>query len=153
MAPDYLAEEHNLQLATIERRKRRFRGGRPAAALAGRSVIATDDGIATGSTMIAALQVVQAQHPRELIVAVPVASPDRLEEVRRWCDEVACLLSPEEFWAVGQWYEDFSPVEDDQAIALVRAPRPRSRPQAAVVQGPGNPRERRSSMRRGITSI
>jgi predicted phosphoribosyltransferase len=75
---EYLAEERRYQLAEIARRKKLFRAVRPQASLAGRSVIVTDDGIATGSTMIAALQAVKTQKPREVIVAVPVASPDRL---------------------------------------------------------------------------
>ncbi len=94
---------------------------RPAAAIADRSVIVTDDGIATGSTMIAALQGLKAQKPREVIVAVPVGSPDRLDEVRGWCDEVVCLLRPETFWAIGQFYADFRQVEDEEAVELLRA--------------------------------
>jgi predicted phosphoribosyltransferase len=71
--------------------------------------------------MIAALQVILAQDPLELIVAVPVAASDRLAEVSRWCDEVVCLLTPAEFWAVGQFYEDFAQVEDEQVVELLRA--------------------------------
>jgi predicted phosphoribosyltransferase len=117
---DHLAKERRYQLGEIARRKKLFRGARPPAPVAGRSVIVTDDGIATGSTMIAALREVQAQGPREVIVAVPVASPDRLEEVRRWCDDVVCLLRPEDFWAIGQFYQDFTPVEDDEVVKLLR---------------------------------
>jgi hypothetical protein len=117
---EYLAEERRHQLAEIARRRKLFRGVRPQAPVAGRSVIVTDDGIATGSTMIAALQAVKTQNPREVLVAVPVASPDRLAEVRRWCDEVVCLLAPEEFWAIGQFYEDFTQVEDEEVIQLLR---------------------------------
>lgn len=117
---DYLVEERRHQLGEIARRKRLFRDVHPPVPLAGRSVIVTDDGIATGATMIAALQAVRAQNPREVIVAVPVASPDRLEEVRRWCDDVVCLLSPEGFGAVGQFYEDFSQVEDDEVVQVLR---------------------------------
>ncbi len=116
----YMAEECRHQIAEIARRKKLFRGIRPAASLTGRSVILTDDGIATGSTMMAALRVVKSQNPHEVIVAVPVASPNRLAEIRRWCDDVVCLLSPENFWAIGQFYEDFSPVEDEQALELMR---------------------------------
>lgn len=116
----YLAEERRHQLNEIARRKKLFRGVRPQAPITGRSLIVTDDGIATGSTMIAALQAIQTQKPRELIVAVPVASPDRLEEVRRWCDEVVCLLTPVDFWAIGQFYEDFSQVEDEEVVNLLR---------------------------------
>lgn len=115
----YLAEERRHQFAEIGRRKKLFRAARPQAQISDRSVIVTDDGIATGATMIAALQSVKAQNPRELIVAVPVASPDRLAEVGRWCDEVVCLLTPEDFWAVGQFYRDFTQVEDEEAVRLL----------------------------------
>jgi len=117
---DYFDEEQRHQLGEIARRKILFRAVRAEAPVTGRSVIVTDDGIATGSTMIAALQAVKMQSPREVIVAVPVASPDRLEEVSRWCDEVVCLLTPEEFWAIGQFYEDFRPVEDEEVVEFLR---------------------------------
>lgn len=117
---DYLEGERRHQLAEIARRRKLFRRVRPPAPLAGRSVIVTDDGIATGSTMIAALHAIRAQGPRELIVAVPVASPERLVEIRRHCDDVVCLLAPERFSAVGQFYRDFTPVEDEEAIAILR---------------------------------
>jgi predicted phosphoribosyltransferase len=116
----YLAEESRHQLDEIARRKRLFRGVRPPAPVQDRSVIVTDDGIATGATMIAALQVIRNQQPREVIVAVPVASPDRLKQVRRWCDEVVCLLRPAEFWAIGQFYKDFTQVEDAEVVDLLR---------------------------------
>jgi predicted phosphoribosyltransferase len=117
---EHLAEERTHQLGEIARRQKLFRAVRPPPRMAGRSVIVTDDGIATGSTMIAALKVLQGKQPQEVIVAVPVASPDRLEEVGRHCDEVVCLLAPEFFWAIGQFYEDFTQVEDDQVVALLR---------------------------------
>jgi predicted phosphoribosyltransferase len=117
---NYLVRERRLQYAEIARRKKLFRGVCPQAPITDRSVIVTDDGIATGSTMIAALQTVREQNPYELIVAVPVASPDRLEELRRWCDEVVCLLTPEEFSSVGQFYADFTQVSDEQVIELLR---------------------------------
>ncbi len=123
---EHLAEERRYQMAEIARRKKLIRAARPKASLAGRSVIVTDDGIATGSTMIAALQDIKMQNPREVIVAVPVASPSRLKEIRRWCDEVVCLLTPEVFWAIGQFYEDFTQVEDEEVLALLRQFYPRS---------------------------
>jgi predicted phosphoribosyltransferase len=126
LTDEYVAEERRHQLAEMARRQRLFRTARPPASLTGRSVIVTDDGIATGATMMAALHSVRGQHPHEVIVAVPVASPERLEEVRRLCDEVVCLLAPEDFWAVGQFYETFSAVEDGQVVELLRefAPAP-----------------------------
>ena len=129
---EYLDEERAYQLAEIARRRKLFRGVRPPAPLTGRSVIVTDDGLATGATMIAALRTVRAQQPRELIAAVPVASPDRLAEVRHWCDDVVCLFAPEEFWAVGQFYEDFTQVEDADVVVLLREFAPAARRQATV---------------------
>ena len=118
---DYLGQERRHQLAEIERRKEMFRGHRPPAEVAGRSVIMTDDGIATGSTMIAALQVIRSQHSHEVIVAVPVVPAGQLAELRHWCDEVVWLVCPENFWAISQFYNDFSEVEDDQVAALLRS--------------------------------
>jgi predicted phosphoribosyltransferase/dienelactone hydrolase len=116
----YLVAERRHQLGEIARRKKLFRAVRPAAAVAGRSVIVTDDGIATGATMIAALQTVKAQGAREVIVAVPVASPDRLREVGRCCDDTVCLLCPRHFRAIGEFYEDFSQVADGEVVELLR---------------------------------
>jgi predicted phosphoribosyltransferase len=117
----YLKDERDFQLGLIARRRKLFRGVRPAAAVGGRSVIVTDDGIATGSTMIAALDVVRGQSPHEVIVAVPVASPERLPEIRRHCDHIVCLLKPARFWAIGQFYEDFTQMDDSEAVELLRA--------------------------------
>jgi predicted phosphoribosyltransferase len=117
---DYLKQERQRQIEEIERRRRLFRAVRPAVPLTGRSVVITDDGIATGSTMAAALRATRMQQPRELIVAVPVASPDRLAELRPLCDEIVCLEAPDDFWAVGQFYEDFSPVEDRDVVEWLR---------------------------------
>jgi putative phosphoribosyl transferase len=124
LADEYLAEERRHQLALIASRKALLRRVRPPAPIAGRPVIVTDDGIATGSTMIAALRVARAQAPHELIVAVPVASPDRLADIRRHCDEVVCLLTPADFWSTGEFYEDFAAVEDAEVIELLRAAAP-----------------------------
>jgi predicted phosphoribosyltransferase len=117
---EYLADESRHQVNEIARRTKLFRAVRPQAPLAGRSVIVTDDGIATGSTMIAALQTVRVENPHEVIVAVPVASPDRLPEIQRWCDEVVCLLTPDDFWAIGQFYKNFTQVEDEEVLNLLR---------------------------------
>ena len=116
----YLSEEQRYQLVEIERRKKLFRKVRPPVTVKGRSAIATDDGIATGSTMIAALETIRAQQPHELIVAVPVAPFGRLAEIRRRCDDVVCVLAPIDFWAIGQFYEDFPQVEDAEVVSLIR---------------------------------
>jgi hypothetical protein len=127
LTEEYLAVERQHQVGEIARRKKLFRAVRPPAPVTGRSVIVTDDGIATGSTMIAALRTVNAQNPHEVIVAVPVASPDRLEGIRHLCDDVVCLLCPEEFWAIGQFYEDFTQVEDEAVVRYLREFAPEAR--------------------------
>ncbi len=129
----HLARECRFQKEEIARSRRLFRAGQPPAPVKGRSVIVTDEGIATASTMIAALKGLQIQHPHEVIVAVPVAPPERLDAVRRWCDEVVCLHAPDDFWAVGAYYEDFAHVENEQVVELLRGS---SRPTRAA--GAGN---------------
>jgi predicted phosphoribosyltransferase len=136
LTDDYLAAERQHQLVEIQRRQAMFRSARRPAAVEGRSVIVTDDGIATGSTMIAALRAVRALKPRELIVAVPVGPPERVEAIRRLCDEVVCLLSPASFWSVGQFYEHFEPVEDEEAVRLLREFAPAA-PLRAVTEAEG----------------
>jgi predicted phosphoribosyltransferase/nucleotide-binding universal stress UspA family protein len=116
----YLEVEKRYQAAEIARRKQHFRAVRPQARIGGRSVIVTDDGIATGATILAALYFVRNHRPRELIVAVPVCAADQVEEVRRRCDELVCLISPEDFAAVSQFYEDFGQVEDEEVVQLLR---------------------------------
>ncbi len=132
--PDYLKDEREYQMAEINRRKRLFRHVRPQVSVAGRTVIVTDDGIATGSTMLAALHVVKAKKAAEVIVAVPVGSPERLEELGRLCDRIVCLRAPDNFWAIGQFYEDFAQVEDSEVVERLQSvPRP-APPRAEVRQ-------------------
>lgn len=116
----YLQQERLFQLEKIRRRRQMFREIRPQAEVSGRSVIVTDDGIATGSTMIAALELVRLKKPYELISAIPVAPPDRLRDVATLCDAVVCLEAPFDFLSVGDFYEEFCPVDDQEAVTLVR---------------------------------
>jgi predicted phosphoribosyltransferase len=116
----YVNEERRRRFAELRECRDAFRSIHPAASIEGRTVIVTDDGVATGSTMFAALRVVRAQKPHELIVAVPVAPPSTLEELRAKCDRVACLMSPEWFFAIGEFYDEFLPVEDEEVAALLR---------------------------------
>jgi predicted phosphoribosyltransferase len=126
---NYLGEERRQQLMEIAWRQQEFRGGRPRASVAGRSVIVTDDGVATGCTLIAALQVIRSQHPARLLAALPVVPAEQLPQISHWCDEVVCLVTPRPFYALGHFYADFSPIEDEQVTRLLRAvPSRRSRP-------------------------
>ncbi len=120
LEPDHLATERHRQSIEITRRHELFRRARPPAVVAGRSVIVTDDGIATGSTMIAALKSIRLKNPLELIVAVPVASSVRLAEVREWCDVVVCLLVPDDGLGVDQFYQEFDPVDDEVVVRVLR---------------------------------
>jgi putative phosphoribosyl transferase len=121
VSPDALAAVANRERAEVERRARQFRGDRPALPLTGRTVIVVDDGIATGSTAHAALRVVRAQGAARVVLAVPVAPPETVAELRAVADEVVCLESPRppSFFAVGQWYANFTQVTDDEVNALL----------------------------------
>jgi predicted phosphoribosyltransferase len=130
-----LLGEKEHQLSEIARRKQLFRSVRPKAPISGRTVIVTDDGIATGSTMMAALLTVRPQGPKQLIVAVPVAPIDRLAAFRERCDKIVCLESPEDFWAVGQFYEEFPAVEDQEVLAILKQFSPSAEPDAAGTRG------------------
>ena len=125
MSEVYLRQERSHQVAEIERRSKLFREAKPPVDVTGRSVIVTDDGIATGATMLAALHVLSAQKPKQVIVAVPVAPPDALEKFRAHCAHIECLLSPVNFMAISQFYRDFQQVEDEQALQLLRDSRVR----------------------------
>jgi putative phosphoribosyl transferase len=117
----YLADEAAAQLQTLHRRREQYACASIPAT--GRIAIVVDDGLATGATMIAALHALRAQQPQRLICAVPVASRDSLEKVRPLADEVVCLSTPADFYAVGQFYETFGQVDDEQVIRDLKAAR------------------------------
>jgi len=98
----------------LERRERQYRGDRPHADPRGCVVILIDDGVATGSTMRAAIVALRRQNPTRIVVAIPVGPPETCDELREEADEVVCLKRPESFYAVGMWYRDFSQVSDDE---------------------------------------
>jgi putative phosphoribosyl transferase len=103
----------------LERREAAYRGNRPPLNVAGRTVIIVDDGLATGSTMRAAVRALRRMNPRKIIVAVPVAARSTCDQFRAEVDDIVCLRTPEPFQAVGLWYEDFSQTTDEEVHALL----------------------------------
>jgi predicted phosphoribosyltransferase len=121
---DYLRGEIRTQQEVIRARREMYTKAQKALDPRGRIVVIVDDGIATGSSMLAALRSVRARKPRKLVVAIGVAPPQSLASIEAEADEVVCLHAPEEFYAVGQFFEDFSEVTDDMVVrALSRAAR------------------------------
>jgi putative phosphoribosyl transferase len=113
----------------LERRERAYRGDAAPPDVRGRTVILIDDGLATGSTMRAAIAALKQQQPARIIVAVPTASPQTCDEFKAEVDEVICAITPEPFYAVGLWYDDFSQTTDEEVCDLLgRAARERSVP-------------------------
>lgn len=110
----YASEE-----AELERRVRRYRGGRRAADVGGRDVVVIDDGVATGFTALAAVRALRTKHPRRIVVAIPVAPPTTIDALREVADDVVCLSTPTPFIAVGQWYDDFRQVTDDNVAEML----------------------------------
>lgn len=105
--------------AELERRERAYRDSRPPAPIDGRIVILIDDGLATGSTMRAAVQAIRAQGPKRIVVAVPVGAEDTCRDFAPLADDVVCAQTPRDFRAVGLWYRDFSQTSDDEVRALL----------------------------------
>lgn len=125
-----LAEQLKISVATIdmltvreqgeiEHRELLYREGREPLTIANRAVILVDDGLATGATMLAAVRAVKRQNPKRVVIAVPVAPPAACGEFRHYVDEIVCLYTPEPFYAVGAWYQDFSQTSDHEVRELL----------------------------------
>jgi predicted phosphoribosyltransferase len=113
---DAVSEEEKREL---QRRERNYRGDRPAPDVRGRTVILVDDGLATGSSMRAAVAALRQQGPARIVVAVPVGSPDVCEELREVADDAVCAYAPQPFYAVGMWYKDFTQTTDEEVRELL----------------------------------
>lgn len=119
ISPTAIAHVTEREQRELERRDRLYRGSRPVPHVSDRTVIVVDDGIATGSTLKAALSSIKQQHPKRIVVAVPVAPPDVCQELEREVDEVVCLLTPRWLHSISLWYDDFSPTTDEQVRNLL----------------------------------
>ena len=119
VTPEQIDAVARREQSELERREAAYRKGRTLPSLSGRTVILVDDGLATGSTMRAAVEAVKQQSPASVVVAVPVGAPDTCSALRGLADEVVCLRTPSPFSAVGQWYRDFSQTTDEEVNALL----------------------------------
>lgn len=137
--PDYTVDAVAArELEELKRRERVYRGGRPPPDVRGRTVILTDDGLATGSTMQAAIKALRQLQPARIVVAVPTAAPDTCEALRAEVDEVICAITPEPFHAVGRWFEDFTQTTDEEVrdlLTLRRQPEDRQ-PEPSTTDDP-----------------
>jgi putative phosphoribosyl transferase len=127
--PSVINAVANVEQRELEQRERRYRDGRAAADVRGRTVILVDDGLATGATMRAAVEALRQKGPARIVVAVPVAAVETCDEFRADVDECVCAATPRPFHAVGAWYRDFSQTTDDEVRrALDRVARDREAP-------------------------
>jgi putative phosphoribosyl transferase len=107
------------ELIELQRREKAYRGGRPPLDVEGKTVIVVDDGIATGSTMLAAVSALRQLNAARIIIAVPVIAASSYREMQRTADEVTAVIIPERFYAVGQWYQDFGQTSDEEVRDLL----------------------------------
>jgi predicted phosphoribosyltransferase len=124
--PEYIQREVAAQLETMRNRRAQYTPARPPLDPSGRVAIVIDDGLATGATMITALHAVASKKPQRLVCAVPVATSDAIEKVRPYCDEIVCLESEHDFFAISQCYGRFPQVDDSEVMAVLRASAQRS---------------------------
>ncbi|HUH83843.1 MAG TPA: phosphoribosyltransferase [Stellaceae bacterium] len=115
----YLAKQITAQAAEIERRRGLYCRDRPPVPLAGRCAIVVDDGIATGATVRAALLAIGRRRPSRCVLAAPVAPQETIERLRPEADEIVCLSTPEDFYAIGQFYDDFHQLSDDEVLSYL----------------------------------
>ena len=131
MTQEMLDETVVREAAELERRVERYRAGRARLPVEGRTVIVVDDGLATGMSDLAAVRALRKQAARRIVVAVPVGSGESIRMLAEEADDVVCVLTPGVLFGVGLWYEDFSPVSDEQVLALLHEARTREEDERA----------------------
>jgi predicted phosphoribosyltransferase len=119
LTPDILASVAAIEQQELARREQAYRGGRPPVTVEGRTVILVDDGLATGSTMRAAVAALRRRNPARIVVAVPVAAPETCEELKREVEDIVCAMTPTPFYGVGEWYEQFDQTRDEEVRDLL----------------------------------
>jgi putative phosphoribosyl transferase len=123
VSESYLEREIAEEEQEIERRSEAYRRGRPAVDVKDRLAVVVDDGIATGGTATAAVRWAKAEGARKVILAVPVAPAEGVRNLSREADEVVCLETPEPFYAVGQWYQEFPQTSDEEVVQILEETR------------------------------
>ncbi len=121
ISPDELQRVADKEYRELQRRELAYREGRPPPDVAGRVVILVDDGLATGSSMRAAIMALKVRNPKQIVVAVPAAPPETCRELRAYVDDIVCATTPSPFFAVGRSYWDFSEVTDEEVRQLLRS--------------------------------
>ncbi len=120
LSREYIEQEEKEQLSVLRKRRQEYTAVRPAISASNRIVIIVDDGIATGSTMMAAIHGARAQNPKKLIVATAVAPPQTIARIQPLVDEVVCLQITEDFFAVGEFFDDFRQVTDEEVVECLQ---------------------------------
>jgi predicted phosphoribosyltransferase len=120
---DYVERRAREELREVRRRAEEYRGGREMPDLSGKTVILVDDGLATGLTMMAAVHMARNKGAEKVVVAVPVSPPETVAKLRRHADEVICLETPTNFYAIGQFYERFDQLTDEETNSILRKSR------------------------------
>lgn len=118
VSQEYIEQQIEIEKKKAHWRLERYRQGKPPRSFAGKVIILVDDGLATGSTMRAAIKTVKAEKAKKIVMAIPVAPPDTLRKLKPEVDETVCLAAPHSFYAVGQFYNSFEQVSDEEVISL-----------------------------------
>jgi predicted phosphoribosyltransferase len=139
LGSDSIEQVAERERTVLEKREATYRGHAEAVPLEGKQVILIDDGLATGATMRTAIKSLRAHGPARIIVAVPTAPAETCTSLAKEVDEMVCSMTPSPFFAIGEWYEDFSQTSDEEVVALLEEARSFGRPGAAEARSLGRP--------------